>query len=407
MTVPFGLLDDIQLTPSAAPSVRGPVAAPMPRIQAPPQSRFQRLLSSFLPAPKGLESLFTPDELEAARKRGLLDFGLTVLANSRGQANGQPAPSLGQALLAGVNAGRGAFEGQLVGGLQNEMLARELAAQQRIDAAHATMQEFLAPKPGETPEQRNERILSAWRAAVASGDTQTAQAMTAAVQQILSPGGRDRRNPIQVRLGDHMQLRDPDTLAVLADLPINPNPRDPNAPDTAQQMREQRMFVREQQLTDDFNKDTKDARDAAMKIQGAIAETDRALAGDGAAQINMLYAFVNAMDPATAVREGEIALAQAAAPFWDRARAMISKYMSGESVAVPPEMIRRMSELMSRRLRGYQKYVDGRAKYYRGRARYWKLENADELFPSIDIDVQPTSSGKGDANKVRNLLRDQ
>jgi hypothetical protein len=163
----------------------------------------------------------------------------------------------------------------------------------------------------------------------------------------------------------------------------SPSPRDPNAPSGAEQVRDQRMFIREQQLADDYNKDTKETRDMAVKVMGALSEAPAAKRGDGIAQVNLLYAFVSSMDPGTAVREGEIGLVRSAGSLVQQAQAMLSKYGQGQAVTVPPAMVEQIAQLMKRRLEGSQRYVKSRASYYKGRARQWGVN--ESAFPELDI----------------------
>lgn len=394
MSVPYfpGLLEEEQMpAPSmmgvGAPQMAGPSAMPMPP-QAPPKlslfDRFKMKMSQGLGTPTpppGMEGMMTPDMMKQARGRGLLDFGLSMLESS-GPVVGAPAPSMGQALGRAGKAGMASYDNALQQNMQQGLLADQQKQQQAMQQSRAQIQQKFAPRPGASPEEVEASLKGMFAEFVRNGDTE----MVGRLAQVMPSLQRGEQAGTDWQdFGGYKALVDKATGKELRRVEKTPSPRDPNAPDTAQQMRDQRMFAREQQLTDDFNKDTKDSREMANKVAGAIAEAPAAKAGDGIAQVNLLYAFISAMDPGTAVREGEIGLVRSAGSLVQQAQGLLAKYGQGQAITVPPAMVDQLAGLMQRRLEGAKKYVDSRAKYYSGRAKYWKLENADKLFPGFDV----------------------
>ncbi len=375
-----------------------PQAAPMPTIVAPKQpnmmSRIHDWLVDHTPgmdAPGGYEGLLSADEIQRAR------------------------PSLLSAFIGGPNAA--SPETHYRENLNRLVEMKQFAAQlDEMKKAKAAQQAMLANRQhiadrfpelpdSASPQQQAQRLMSMFTAYSRAGDTEMAGKMGEVLKSmgnvLEGPKPVAKKPPIEMRLGDHVELLDPDTMQKVGSFPINPSPRDPNAPDTASQLRDQRMFQREQQLSDDYNKDTKSYRELSMKLRNAISEAPQALKGDGASQVNILYAFVNAMDPNSAVREGEIGLVQAGASLRARAQQMIDKYLqTGKSAAVPKEMIDAMTGLMQRRLTSTKDYIDERSSYYQRRAKQWGVDPAN--FPGIEDDApRPAQTG---APQVAGLL---
>lgn len=272
--------------------------------------------------------------------------------------------------------------------------ATSMHEQERIRTGRESVAAKFPPPTSGAPADFQKWANQVYPALVALGDKEGVHELNTVMQQLTAKDNGANANPFTYEnMGGETWQIDKATGQVVAKFPRSPNPRDPNAPDHAQELSEQRRFVRENQLTDDFNKDTKSQRESAAKIKNALSEADNAAKGDGAAQINLLYAFVNAMDPASAVREGEIGLARAATPVWQQAQSIFTKYMTGASVTVPPGMVKSMAGLMERRLGSYNSYIQERSKYYSARARKWGLD-PNQLFPDLGDTSPRASTGK-------------
>jgi hypothetical protein len=163
---------------------------------------FSRLGDAIAPLPPGMEGLLSPAQQAAARKRGLLDFGLSMLANSRGQGYGN-APSFGQALAAGVQAGRQGSAGQITEGLQNQQGALQMAQQLRVMQTRQMMQQLPPLSMNASQDQIAQRVKLMFALATQSGDTEMLGKLSEAMKSFTSSGsGR----PITVNAGDRELL---------------------------------------------------------------------------------------------------------------------------------------------------------------------------------------------------------
>jgi hypothetical protein len=335
------------------------------------------------------EGLLSDDDMKSARTQGLLSMGASLLADSGPKLASEyvsPMASIGKAIQAGQGAGQQAMGNKMnvmqmqsaKAGLEGQQL--ELEQAKKLDASRKAVVAKYPMPPQSDPMAMAKWIDQVLPHFIEMSDEETVARLSEIRKSLQSNVAK--KSPQEIRVGNEVILRDPDTGAEVARYPIKPSPKDPNAPDHAAEANKQRMFTREQQLGDDFNKDTKTQREMAVKLRGAIGERDAAMAGDGAAQINILYAFVNSMDPASAVREGEIGLAKAAAPIWSLAQAQFDKYLNNESVTIPPDLVKRMTALMERRVTSWSHYIDERADYYGERGQRWGLDTTG-LFPGL------------------------
>lgn len=405
-----GLLDliarvpGVGMTPSA-PSARGPMApAPQSRVVAPRVTAPRRrgALERLLSVPTAYRGLLTDEDAGSARGDALLAFG-TSLLDASGPVVGGPAPSLGQALSRGVQAGMGAFQQGIAGAagrnLQTVELTEQLDQQARQQAFRQRAAQLITP--GMPPEQQ----FAAWQQLAA--DAAAAGVDLGPISQIINatrpPTPPKPAAPQEIRVGNEVLLRDPLSGKIVDRYPIGPSPRDPNAPDTAQQLRDQRMFQREQQLADDFHAEVKGDVALVRKLQGALNELPAARNGDGAAQVNMLYAFVSAMDPASAVREGEIGLAQSAASLRARAQQLIQKYTTSGSAAVPDDMLRMMGGLLQRRASMARDYVGAQEQMYRQRGASWGVR--PDVFRAVGVPPTRPASTTAPSTGSNPLLR--
>lgn len=139
---------------------------------------------------------------------------------------------------------------------------------------------------------------------------------------------------------------------------------------------EERRFRRLASISDDYSTRTKDLRRAHQSIVGALDKIPEAAQGNGAAQVQLLYAFIKAFDPTSVVREGEIALAQRATPLWDWAKANVSK-VANKSVLVPPEIVQQMGALMSDMADSYESNVNLEREALAVQGRLGRIDPAD------------------------------
>jgi hypothetical protein len=381
-------LPPIGITPNDLLQLRGPRAPQLPTMQQPAMPTWRDRLRTGTARVFGVPAGLLSDDIESQAVGSGISGLAQGLLEASGPVVGGPAPSMGQALARGLQRGREAAGGAVQNGLLVDDRRRQLAQLQ----ARQRVAQMFPISPTDSREQQIHKLRGMMTALVQMGDMEGA----GKIGEYLKSADNDSntvRAPQEIRLGNEVVLRDPVSGREVGRYPIQPGPKDPNAPDHARQLAEQRMFQREQQLEDDFNKDTKAQREAAFKLSEALSEAPAARSGDGAAQINMLYAFVSGMDPNSAVREGEIGLARAAAPFYAQAMSLIQKYTTDGSVVVPPQLIDKMAELMQRRVGGYQRYVRERSSYYGKRAQRWGLKT-DGLFPEINFTAPTAESGR-------------
>lgn len=357
---------------------------------APGPSLWGRVADRLMPAGAAGE-LLDPADIRQARFKGLMDFGTAMLGAS-GPSVGAPAPSLGQALGAGVQAGMGGYQNALKGAVEMRGFANEQKQQEAMLARRAAIQAKYPPAANETPDQTRQRMTMILDELVRAGDTKMATALS---QYLMGtePSAPRAVAPQEIDIGNEVILRDPVTGKEVARYPKGATPRDPsrdNGPDA------QRLFLREQGIRDDFLKDTDKLRTMYNTVGSAVNELPNALRGDGAAQTNILYAFVTAMDPNSAVREGELALVRAASSLRAQAQQLIDKYVqSGESAAVPPQMLQQMADLMNRKLQFTETTLQEKTAYWSQQAQRAGIPNAPGLFPTIRRQAQRAAGSPG------------
>ena len=279
----------------------GGLLSPTPPFAAPQKpSMIQRIMDRFRPqAPAGFEGLLSPEEIQSAR------------------------PSFLQSIIGAPNAPSSSqhYRNNLTQIAAMKQAAEQVRSQKQLSEARQRITAKYALPENATREQAIGALRGMMAEYAAIGDHEMVGKMAGYMSGADKSASEQR--PQEINLGGEVELRYPDGR--IERIKKTPSPRDPNAPDTAAQLRDQRMFQREQQLADDYNKDTKDSRELAVKVSGAVSEAAAAKAGDGVAQVNMLYAFVSSMDPGTAVREGELGLVRSASSLVQQAQGLLSK----------------------------------------------------------------------------------
>lgn len=349
----------------------------LPRTQVPegPPGLLSRFFNKFGPAVSQVfggvdDPRLSPEENQRARRQAMIQSGLaTIMA-----ANQSGATALG-------SVAAGAMHGQQAGGA-----LREQTYGQGIDVNRRRMYEELV-KGGEVDVPMLRRLFTQ---AIASGDTEGAKAISQVLQVADGSSGgldtgsymvqgegvnpqtgkvekylMDRRTgetkwtgiqPAPSSSSTSLQVKDgvnPETGKV-EQYAFNPATGDirwlgvPPAPTGtgSNGVELQRAFSRENAMADDYRAETKPIEDAYLLVQNAIDRSNEAIHGDGAAKVAVLYGFIRAMDPNSVVREGEIRLARAAAPLWQRANALYEDVTAGKSPAVPREMVEQMVQYM-------------------------------------------------------------
>lgn len=190
-------------------------------------------------------------------------------------------------------------------------------------------------------------------------------------------------------LGNRVMERMPDGSVQYHDVGRNPNM---NTPRDTETLTAAQRITAERGMRGDFDRATKDWRTGISLIDGALSEAANAKAGDAAATTNMLYAFVKAMDPNSAVREGEIALVRAASSWRQQAERWHQQILSGGDATgmVPKSFIEQMERLMAARQVAFRDNIADSA------ARYERIAGQAGLSTESQFPVPQLKNYRGD-----------
>lgn len=211
-----------------------------------------------------------------------------------------------------------------------------------------------------TPEEaHNQQVRNMLQDLVGQGMFREAAQLGAALPYLM----QEPQGPGQfVPLGDRVRQFLPNGQFV--DHPVGYSPN--SAANRGDHLTRGQRLAAERALRNDFAKEVADWREGITLIDGALAVEDKALNGDPAAVTNMLYAFVKAMDPNSAVREGEIHLVRAASSWRQEAQRWYDQIMSGGATSgmVPRDFIAQMGELMAQRREYFAENINESVQFY-------------------------------------------
>lgn len=168
-------------------------------------------------------------------------------------------------------------------------------------------------------------------------------------QMVNTVASRQAGAPVHVleRFGEGAEIqvpRDPRTNQYDWDAAV------PTRPTAGQDITRMDIFNMERTSRNDFRTDVmpqvaayKQVQDALDLYEAELTSGDSTLA---AANIQYLYAFIKAMDPETAVREGEIKLVGEATPLVDSIKTRIQEFSEGRSPVLSEETARQMTRSM-------------------------------------------------------------
>jgi hypothetical protein len=380
----MGIFDDPKLAPITSanmPQFAAPAAPAAPqgllaRAGSAVKGALGTARDNLFAAPSALNGMIDDNDVANARRQGVLQMGIAL-----SQGTGENAlASLGR----GLNSAQGAYRQSLENSIAQKEKAQQVAKQQQMTQQRVQIAQQYPARPDETQEQTIERMQKMFAAYSQIGDLETAGKIGEVVKSL--GNNTKAKAPTWEDFGGYKVQYDSDGK-VLQRVDKTPSPRNPDvAADVAERAadrRDQNTIRNSDKLAVEYNRDTEPYRALDMKLSGAVSEAERAMRGDGAAQTNVLYSFVSAMDPNSAVREGELKLVQSAASLRDEAQRLINKVRKpGESASVPPKMLREMRDLMARRIDMNREYVNGRADFYTGRAQRSKLDPTG-LFPRL------------------------
>ena len=334
-------------------SATGPLAAPQ---AAPPKGRgFLGAIDDVFGGPD-MKNL-TPEQQKAARRRGLLAFGAQMLTATDPRGNrAQGLSALGQ----GVMAAQGGY-GQ---GIEQGMMAN-------MERQRAAMYAALAPLPGENTEQRYARYLRMLDTAVLQQDKNAMTAISQALNTMPKTDEVKQAEPEFVTGPDKMLYR---KVPVSAQFPNGLAPtgvqgKEDGPSEMFLALQSQRRVQNSNALNDDYMKEQTPYMDAYQPITEALSLVEPAKAGNAAAQINLVYAFITALDRRSTVREGEVNLVRGASSVKQQIDQLKDKYGSLEAAVIPDELVDQIAGILRTSSANLEKGMQGTERRYRARAK--------------------------------------
>jgi len=246
--------------------------------------------------------LLSPQDIDAARKRGLLTLGTTLL-QAGGARRDQPGTlaNLGAAIEAAQGAGlQGIAEGDALQARQRE----EETTQRRDQLMTAFAQ-------SESPTA----LMDLFEGLIQVGDTESARTV-AEVLKSLGGGGGTRG--VVVSTDGRKKLIDPTTGDVIRDL--GPDAGDPD----------NRDFQNSNALFGKFLQVTSVEADKALMFESMKEGRD---SNSPAGDIRLVFAFMKMIDPRSTVRESEQAQARNAAGVPVRIRNLWNNLLAGTTLS--------------------------------------------------------------------------
>jgi hypothetical protein len=331
-------------------------APPMPT--PPPPSLWERVQASMMPTPQGLSSLLSDSDVHHARGRGLLDFGLSMLANSRGQ-NGGNAPGFGQALQAGVGAMRQGYGQDINQTVEGQVQGQQLSQQKAIMQGRQAIGQFL--KQNMTGDQAKDFAVlrKAYMMSSAIGDMDAMKALSPLLEK---DPGLDT-SPLQaVPAGGQTVMLDPHTHQPVGVIPHTPSPIDPQTVEdrktriqlaieaaaargdarTAQQLQQQSMkedhFITTMQSDPDMKYGA-----AVAQVAGQLnAVRTRSLTGDPFAQYQAIEGVLRLRNPEMnrQPNPSDYAALSNMMGLTGKAQKLLMNYQQG--TVLPPDVMRKM-----------------------------------------------------------------
>jgi hypothetical protein len=366
-----------------------PVAAQNPTLQ----DRVKNVLSRIGDAFSGpADPRLSAEQNDAARKQALFNAGIATILGGRGGNTTAQALAIGA--LTGQQAGASHRGGQV-------MNAQKEAAKKRLQDALGA---------GMVDEQSLRRMFTQ---ALIAGDIDSARTLSEVLKSLPDPKAvtidsgaymveAEGKNPTTGKMDRYTyDRRDPSKKHWHGvELP----PKSATSALSLDLRKDNALFGRENALVDDYTRDTKDISEAYDFVHSALSNASLAIAGQAASKVNMLYAFVKAMDPASVVREGEIALVRGAAPLVSRVQNWIDDVARGKSPVVPKEVLIQMRDLMQKRMAFYEDRWSEQRGLMTDRAKRWEIdESAFRKAPERYKQYMPAVTGPNP--KTSNLNR--
>ena len=376
MGAPFFPKPDLAFFPPAAPEdnlKEGLLVGPRKPARKP--SILDRIAARLYQIDPAYESLLSPEDRTAAQRRGLnqLFANLGRTGNLGESLAGVDFPGIVQAAATTSEAVR----------QRNQIMARERA---RTDILGR-----YPPVEGESVAETGARLLKMLPLFIQNGDMEVAGRLTELLKSMGLGGqtaGEHWGNPFASsdEQGPGMFQMHQVTGEVRRVPKLKPY-TDPSLIGQRGEMSDQRRFQREEQLADDYRQEVKPWLVPYGAMQRAFRHRDAAVAGNGAAQLQLLYAFINTLDNSV-VREGEAALFARAAPVLEQAKSFLNKWTQNKSAVMPPGVVEQVSAILDDVVGTFEDRFSGYRKHYSNRARRAGVD------PDTFIDI-PTLFGAG------------
>jgi hypothetical protein len=149
-------------------------------------------------------------------------------------------------------------------------------------------------------------------------------------------------------------------------------------------------------LTDRYEKAIGKIEPSYRLTNAALSQADAARGGEMGAQLSMLYGFIRALDPNSVVREGEVRLAQEAAPLRERAIQWYNSIIRNRSPILTEKMVNELESTMQTLKADNESWMQGRREHYGGTL-------AEELLGKqrLDLFIDPFEMlGAGGGNPL-------
>ena len=266
------------------------------------------LLERLYPTPGALRGLLSPEDEQQARRQALLRSGFSLLADS-GPSGGMNAPKPLQAIGRAFGLGQDYYNNEIAqrAALNMELQQTELARRQQ-ELQKAAREAALSGLGGVEGPKAVEALRASAARLAATGDIEGAKKLADMIPQYIDdptkiPAGK------AVDLGGKVAFVDPQGN-VLQMFDKTPEPLSPSAVIGQALAQSQQQFQRANALRSDFIMEARPFAQVANALGNFMQSKDAALAGDPAAQMSVIFAYMKMLDPGSTVREGEYATAE-------------------------------------------------------------------------------------------------
>lgn len=342
-----------------AAQIVSPPAAQNPTLQDRVRSVLSRLGDAFSGP---TDPRLSEDQNAAARKQALFNAGLATILGGRG------GNSLAQALALGAMTGQQTGAG--IRGGQVAMAQKEATKKRLMDAIG-------------TGQIQEPQLRKMFAEALIAGDIDAARTLSEVLKSLPDPKAAiidsgaymveaEGKNPTTGKMDRYTYDRRNPSIKHWHGVELPP--KSATSALSLDLRKDNAIFSRENTYRDDYARDTKDITEAYDFIHSALSNATLAISGQAAAKVNMLYAFVKAMDPGSVVREGEMALVQRAAPLMQRVQTWLADVAQGHSPAVPKEVLVQMKDLMQKRMAYYEDRWSEARNMYVEQGKRWEVD---------------------------------